>query len=277
MVPPAKRPDAVRCGSPGDPEGAGGFWRTAASLVGHDGLPSLPPSLLAVRQNPLRPGHCGSWVRTLSGGGACSSPLPTSLKAAMHEASAAPRVRPEMASSLTIVRERRSMALTQAAPATVAQPSIPVRKISAATSSSRCGKAGATSWRCAATSSSSACSIRWSGSSPRPSRLAVSLLPLFFPIAAGISLLGSIVAIGFYELARRREEGLESDWSHFFDVRKRPSADGLGRGRGAAGRHLRLVGGRRRGALRRLVGHGRAGRRSASSSPACSPPPKAGR
>ncbi|HEY0446573.1 MAG TPA: DUF2189 domain-containing protein [Allosphingosinicella sp.] len=55
-----------------------------------------------------------------------------------------------------------------------------------------------------------------------------SLLPLFFPIAAGISLLGSIVAIGFYELARRREEGLESDWSHFFDVRKRPSADGLG-------------------------------------------------
>lgn len=55
-----------------------------------------------------------------------------------------------------------------------------------------------------------------------------SLLPLFFPIAAGISLLGSIVAIGFYELARRREAGLESDWSHFFDVRKRPSADGLG-------------------------------------------------
>ena len=55
-----------------------------------------------------------------------------------------------------------------------------------------------------------------------------TLLPLFFPIAAGISLLGPIVAIGFYELARRREDGLESDWSHFFVVRKRPSADGLG-------------------------------------------------
>ncbi|PWG03629.1 DUF2189 domain-containing protein [Sphingosinicella humi] len=54
-----------------------------------------------------------------------------------------------------------------------------------------------------------------------------ALLPLFFPIAAGISLLGPIVAIGFYELARRREDGLESGWSHFLDVRKRPSADGI--------------------------------------------------
>lgn len=58
--------------------------------------------------------------------------------------------------------------------------------------------------------------------------LGYKFVPLFFPIAAGISLMGPIVAIGFYELARRREEGLESDWSHFFDVRKRPSFDGLG-------------------------------------------------
>jgi uncharacterized membrane protein len=54
-----------------------------------------------------------------------------------------------------------------------------------------------------------------------------NLLHLFFPVAAGISLLGPVVAIGFYELAKRREDGLESGWSHFLDVRKRPAWDSL--------------------------------------------------
>jgi uncharacterized membrane protein len=54
------------------------------------------------------------------------------------------------------------------------------------------------------------------------------LLPFFFPIVAGVGLLGPVAAVGFYELARRREEGLTSNWSHFLDVRKRPAIDDIG-------------------------------------------------
>jgi Predicted integral membrane protein (DUF2189) len=52
-------------------------------------------------------------------------------------------------------------------------------------------------------------------------------LPLFFPVAAGLSILGPAVASGFYELARRREAGLEATWRHFFDPLFGPARDTL--------------------------------------------------
>lgn len=51
---------------------------------------------------------------------------------------------------------------------------------------------------------------------------------LFFPLAAGLSILGPLVATGFYELARRREAGLESSWWHFLDVAKSPAIEAIG-------------------------------------------------
>src|SRR4051795_5006615 len=54
------------------------------------------------------------------------------------------------------------------------------------------------------------------------------LMPFFFPVVAGIGLLGPVTAVGFYELARRREDGLESGWKHMLDVRKRPALDDMG-------------------------------------------------
>jgi uncharacterized membrane protein len=54
------------------------------------------------------------------------------------------------------------------------------------------------------------------------------LMPYFFPVVAGVGLLGPIAAVGFYELAKRREDGHRSNWLHFFDVIKRPAADDVG-------------------------------------------------
>jgi uncharacterized membrane protein len=54
------------------------------------------------------------------------------------------------------------------------------------------------------------------------------LMPFFFPVVAGVGLLGPVAAVGFYELARRREAGQEVHWFNFLDVRKRPGVDDMG-------------------------------------------------
>jgi uncharacterized membrane protein len=55
----------------------------------------------------------------------------------------------------------------------------------------------------------------------------VSILPLVFPVLAGSILFGPPAASGFYELAKRREQGLDSSWRHYLDVLRSRGAPSL--------------------------------------------------
>ncbi len=49
------------------------------------------------------------------------------------------------------------------------------------------------------------------------------VLPLVFPLLAGYTMIGPVVATGMYELSRRRERGLDTSLVRTFDVLRSPS------------------------------------------------------
>lgn len=49
------------------------------------------------------------------------------------------------------------------------------------------------------------------------------VLPLVFPLLAGYTLIGPLVAIGMYELSRRREQGLDTSRAHALNVFRFPA------------------------------------------------------